>query len=120
MNNHATTEKFCDDDDFASMKMDEYCKDIKVSLEAEVAQTRHVGLWEEHWETHINGHNEDAQLKERLQNKYVNLKLYDRDDNNMLLTCTKAYFKKKRCNNSYCIFAVTEGYDPNKDRGRQL
>jgi hypothetical protein len=47
--------------------------------------------------------------------KYVNLKLYDRDDNNRLLTCTKAHFKKKRGDNSYCIFAVREGYDPNKD-----
>ncbi len=107
--------KLWDDDDFTSMKMDEYCKDIKEYLEAKYTQTRHVRLWKEHRETHINGPNEDAQQKEHLQNNYVNLKLYDRDDNNRLLTCTKAYFKKKRGDNSYCIFLVVERYDPNKD-----
>ena len=43
------------------------------------------------------------------------MKLYDKDDDNWLLTCRKAYFKKKRGDNCYCIFAVMEGYDPNKD-----
>ena len=41
---------------------------------------RHVRLWMESWETHVNGPNEDVQLKERLERKYVGLKLYDRDD----------------------------------------
>jgi hypothetical protein len=45
----------------------------------------------------------------------MNLKLYDKDYGNRLLTCTKAYFKKKRGDNKYCIFAVMEGYDPKKD-----
>jgi hypothetical protein len=42
MNNRATAGKLWDDDNFASMKMDEYCRDIRESLEAEVTQTRHV------------------------------------------------------------------------------
>ena len=47
--------------------------------------------------------------------KYENLKLYDKDDGNKLLTCHKPYFQKKRGANRYCIFAVMEGYDPTKD-----
>jgi hypothetical protein len=47
--------------------------------------------------------------------KYGGLKLYDKDDENRLLTCHKPYFQKKRGDNRYCIFAVMEGYDPMKD-----
>ena len=68
----------------------------------------------ESWETHVNGPIEDVQLKERLERKYVGLKLYDKDDENRILTCAKAYFKKMRGDNTYCIFAVMEGYDPIK------
>jgi len=113
----ATAGKLWGEDNFTSLKMDQYCKDIKESLEVEATPSpiRHVRLWKELWETHVNGPNENVKLKERLQNKYVNLKLYDRDNDNKLLTCTKAYFKKKRGDNTYCLFAVMEGYDPNKD-----
>jgi hypothetical protein len=118
MKNLATAGKLWDDEDFATMKMDEYCKDIWESLKADnITPTlvRHVGLWHECWETHVNGPNDNAKLKKRLKNKYVILKLYDRDYGNRLLTCMKAYFKKKRGDNKYCIFVVMEGYDPNKD-----
>ena len=67
------------------------------------------------WETHVNGPHEDVNLKERLERKYVGLKLYDKDDENHILTCAKAYFKKKSGDNTYYIFEVMEGYDPNKD-----
>ena len=115
MRNRAAAGKLWDDNDFASMKMDEYCKDLQESVDAEDTQVRHVCLWMESWETHVNGPNEDVQLKERLERKYVGLKLYDRDDENRLLTCAKAYFKKQRGNNTYCIFAVMEGYNPDID-----
>ena len=115
MYNRASAGKLWDDNDFASMKMDEYCKDLQESVDAEPTRVRHVRLWMESWETHANGPNEDVQLKERLERKYVGLKMYDRDDDNRLLTCTKAFFKKKRGDNTYCIFAVTEDYNPDKD-----
>jgi hypothetical protein len=38
MKNRATAGKLWEDEDFASMKMDEYCKDIRESLEAEAYQ----------------------------------------------------------------------------------
>ncbi len=76
------------------MKMDEYCKDIRESLEAEATciQVRHVQLWHEGWETHVDGTRENAKLKGRLEKKHVNLKLYDKDNNDKLLTCRKACF----------------------------
>ena len=37
--------------------------------------------------------------------------MFDRD----YVTCTKAYFKKKRNDNKYCIFVVMEVYDTQKD-----
>ena len=61
-------------------ELKEYCKDLQESVDAEDKKARHVRLWMESWETHVNGPNEDVQLKERLERKYVGLKLYDRDD----------------------------------------
>jgi len=115
ISNRATAGKLWEESDFESMKMDILCKDIQEALQAEVIPTRHVRLWRENWENHVKGTNEDARLSERLMKKYGNLKLYDRDYGNRLLTCHKPYFQKKRGANRYCIFAVMEGYDPNKD-----
>ena len=69
MKNCATAGKLWEDADFITMKMDEYCKDIRESLEAEATciQVRHVRLWRERWETHVDGTRENAKLKERLE-----------------------------------------------------
>jgi hypothetical protein len=115
INNRATAGKLWDDGDFETMKMDLYCKDIQEDLQAEAIPMRHVRLWRECWEVHVNGPNKDARLKECLMQKYGVLKLYDSDFNNRLLTCHKPYFQKRRGANRYCIFAVMEGYNPNKD-----
>jgi hypothetical protein len=114
-NNRATAGKLWDEGDFESMKMDLYCKDLKETVAEETIPTRHVRLWMEGWESHVKGSQEDVRLRERLMQKYENLKLYDKDNDNQLLTCHRAYFQKKRGANRYCIFAVMEGYDPNKD-----
>jgi hypothetical protein len=46
---------------------------------------------------------------ERLEKEYVNLKLYDKGNDDKLLTCRKACFEKERGNNRYVIFVVAEG-----------
>jgi hypothetical protein len=115
INNCTTAGKLWDGGNFETMKIDLYCKDIQEDLQAEAIPTRHVRLWRERWEVHVNGPNEDARLKECLMQKYGGLKLYDRGFNNWLLTCHKPYFQKRRGANRYCIFAVMEGYNPNKD-----
>jgi hypothetical protein len=102
---------------FPPTKVNEYCKDIRESLEAEATniEIRHVRNWRERWEIHVDGQREHAKLKDRLQKKSVNLKLYDKDNGDQLLTCMVAYFKKKKGDNRYTIFAVAEGYDPKKN-----
>ena len=49
------------------MKMDEYCKDLQKSVDAVSTPVRHVQLWTESWETHVNGPHEDVHLKESLE-----------------------------------------------------
>ncbi len=107
INSHTTAGTLWDDGNFETMKMDLYCKDIWEDLQAETIPMRHVRLWRECWEVHVNGPNEDARLKELLMQKYGGLKLYDRDFNNKLLTCHKPFFQKR--------IAVMEGYDPSMD-----
>jgi hypothetical protein len=67
MQNRAAAGKLWDNNDFASMKMDEYCKDLQESVDAPDTPVRHVRLWMESWETHVNGPHEDVHLKERLE-----------------------------------------------------
>ena len=67
MHSRAAAGKLWNDEDFASMKMDEYCKDLKESVDAPPTQVRHVRLWMESWETHVKGPVEDFHLKEHLE-----------------------------------------------------
>ena len=53
-------------------------------------------------------------FKAHLEQKYAGLYLYDKNYDSRLLTCTKIHFHKTRGNNRYCIFAVMDGYDPEK------
>ena len=119
INKRALAGKLWEDGDFASMKMDLFCKDIQESLEEseeDVIPARHVQLWRERWEVHTKSPSEDKQLKEHLLRKYASLKLYDRDYDNRELTCIKRYFQKERNDaNRYCILAAMAGYDPDKD-----
>jgi hypothetical protein len=67
MHNRAAAGKLWDNNDFSSMKMDEYCKDLQESVDAVATPVRHVRIWTESWETHVNGLHEDVHLKERLE-----------------------------------------------------
>jgi hypothetical protein len=48
----AVAGKLWEDEDFASMKMDPFCKEIKESLKAEQTdkKVRVLRLWQERWE----------------------------------------------------------------------
>ncbi len=67
MYNRAAAGKLWNNEDCASMKMDEYFKDLKESVDAPPTQVRHVRLWMESWETHVKGPVEDFDLKEHLE-----------------------------------------------------
>lgn len=115
----STAGKLWDDDDFESMKMDMFCKDIRDSLgdevveEQDVQPVRILRLWKERWEKKKQGPKEDQILEARLTNKYVGLKLCDIDEGNRLMTIHKIIFVKQRGNNGYQAFATLPGFNPN-------
>ena len=109
----AAAGKLWEDDDFASMKMDPFCKEIKESLEAEQMEkeVRILRLWQERWELEKIGPNGNLILEARLTKKYKGLKFFDIDDNNRVMTVHKMIFQKKRGNNLYHVFATMDGFN---------
>ena len=105
--------KLWDDKDFASMKMDHYCKEITDSLETndEREPLRIVRLWEETWERKKLLPRGDPILEARLTAKYQGLKLYDIDNGNTVLTIHRMALRKERGNNKYDVFAILPGFN---------
>jgi hypothetical protein len=89
--------KLWEDEDFTSMKMDTFCKEIKKSLNVEETEqlVRVLGLWQERWELNKVGPQEDSILEALLTKKYLGLKFFDIDDNNRVTTVHKMIFQKK-------------------------
>ncbi len=71
----AVAGKLWEDDDFASMKMDPFCKEIKESLQAEQTEkeVRILRLWQERWELEKIGPNGNLISEEKLTKKYKGL-----------------------------------------------
>ena len=109
----AAAGKLWEDEDFASMKMDPFCKEIKESLQAEQTEkeVRILRLWQERWELEKIGPNGDLILEVRLTKKYIGLKFVDIDENNRVMTVHKMIFQKKRGNNLYHVFATMDGFN---------
>ncbi len=110
--------KLWDDSDFASMKMDQYCKEIKDSLDAnnnvdtQEQPVQIVRLWEESWEQKKIGPRGDAIPEAKLTAKYQGLKFYDIDsDDNKILTVHRMVFRKERAKNSYYVFGIFPGFN---------
>jgi len=113
--------KLWEDEDFESMKMDEYCREIRDSLNddnsaedtlapATVAPVRILRLWRETWEKKKIGPKGDQILEARLMAKYGDLKLID-VDSNKTYTIDRMHFEKKRGKNTYFACAITEGFN---------
>jgi hypothetical protein len=103
--------KLWDDDDFASMKMDEYCKEIRESVDKEEIPVRIVRLWQERWETSRRlGPRGDPILEVKLNKKYQGLKLIDMDSTDLkVLTVHAMLFRKKHGDNKYdCVCILPE------------
>jgi hypothetical protein len=68
----AVAGKLWEDEDFASMKMDPFCKEIKESLQAEQMEkeVRILRLWQEWWELEKIGPNGNWILEVKLTKKY--------------------------------------------------
>ena len=110
--------KLWDDDDFKSMKMDEYCKEIRESVDgnnsndppAAPAQVRTLRMWRESWEKKKVGPRGDQILEARLMAKYSNLRLTD-VDSNKVYTVHTMHFEKQRGKNAYFACAILDGFN---------
>jgi len=109
----AAAGKLWEDEGFASIKMDPFCKEIKESLQAEQTEqeVRILRLWQERWELEKIGPNGDLILEAHLTKKYKGLKFVDIDENNKVLTVHKMIFQKKHGNNLYHVFATMDGFN---------
>ena len=109
--------KLWDDSDFASMKMDHFCKEIRDSVEGdkqdeEEQPVQIVRLWQETWERKKIGPRGDAILEARQTAKYQGLKFYDIDSaDNRVMTAHRMVFRKERGQNTYDVFATMPGFN---------
>jgi hypothetical protein len=106
--------KLWEDEDFDSMKMDPFCKEIKDSLQATETPeqaVRVLRLWQERWELEKVGPQGNLILEARLTKKYRGLKFLDIDENNRVMTVHKMIFQKQRGNNAYHVFATMDGFN---------
>jgi hypothetical protein len=117
----STAGKLWEDEDFESMKMDEYCREIRDSLNddslaegtlalATGPQVRILRLWRETWEKKKIGPKGDQILEARLMAKYGDLKLID-VDSNKTYTIDRMHFEKQRGKNTYFACAILEGFN---------
>jgi hypothetical protein len=76
--------KLWEDEGFASMRMDTFCKEIKESLNVEETEqpVRVLRLWQERWELNKVGPQGDSILEARLTKKYLGLIFFDINENN--------------------------------------
>ncbi len=68
--------KMWDDNDFVSMKMDEYCKDLEMQVgnfDKPIWLTRIVRLWHERWYVPKRPGGRHQQLMAHMEKKYVGL-----------------------------------------------
>jgi hypothetical protein len=92
----AVAGKLWDDQDFASMKMDTFCKEIKESLQDQQTEppvVRILRLWQEKWELKKIGPNGDLILEACLTKKYKGLKFFDIDANKFEFSCNRSILR---------------------------
>ncbi len=107
----AAAGKLWEDEDFALMKMDPFCKEIKESLQTEQTEkeVRVLRLWQERWELEKIGPNGNSILEACLTKKYKGLNFFDIDENNRVMTAHKMIFQKQHI--VYHVFATMDGFN---------
>ena len=108
---------------FASMKMDKYCKDLEAKVgdvDKPIIPTRVVRLWKERWEVPKRpGGKGHIQLLARMERKYVGLKLDEMEKGWNIYTVDQILFDDC-CNKKFTLRAVTIKYDNDKDESTQI
>ncbi len=116
----STAGKLWDDNDFPSIKMDEYCKDLEArvgDVDEPMIPTTVVRLWQERWEVPQRpagkGH---AELIARMEKKYIGLKLDEMEKSWDIYRINKFNFGGSH-QKKFTLRAVTNKYDDEKDEG---
>ena len=100
--------KLWEENNFKSLKMDEYCKEMWQSLDgADERPARMFRNWRETWEKKKLGPC-DVMLHEKLKVKYVRLKLDENEGVNRIYTVHMIEFMRETQRNYYQIIAVTK------------
>ncbi len=87
--------KLWEENDFKSLKMDEYCKDVWQSLDEDEIPRRMFSNWQEMWEKMKLGASGDVMLHEKLKVKYVGLKLDKNEGERRIFTVHANKFVKE-------------------------
>jgi hypothetical protein len=78
--------KLWEENDFKSLKMDGYCKNMWQSLNEDKIPRRMFRNWQETWEKKELGASGDVMLHEKLKVKYVGLKLDENEGERRIFT----------------------------------
>ncbi len=91
--------------------MDKYCKDMWQSLDEDEILRRMFRNWQETWEKKKLGASGDVMLHEKLEVKYVGLKLDENKGECRLFTVHPIQFVKEDQRKYYRIVAVLKEFD---------
>ena len=103
--------KLWEENDFKSLKMDEYCKDMWESLDGEERHWKMFRNWQETWEQKKIGPSGDVMLQEKLKVKYVGLKLDENEGERRIFTIHAVQFVREHRKKYHRIVAVTIEFD---------
>ena len=104
--------KLWEENDFKSIKMDEYCKDVWQSLDgADKRPIRVFRNWQETWEKKKLGPTGNVMLHEKLKVKYVGLKLDMNEGYHRIFTVHEVQFVRETRRKYYRIVAVLKEFD---------
>ena len=104
--------KLWEENDFKSIKMDEYCKDVWQSLDgADKRPIRVFRNWQETWEKKKLGPTGNVMLHEKLKVKYVGLKLNKNEGYHRIFTVHEVQFVRETQRKYYRIVAVLKEFD---------
>ena len=104
--------KLWEENNFKSLKMDEYCKDMWQSLDgADERPARIFRNWQESWKKKKLGTTGDVMLHEKLKVKYMGLKVDENEGEHRIFTVHAVRFVRETRRKYYQIAAVLKEFD---------
>jgi hypothetical protein len=103
--------KLWEENNFKSLKMDKYYKDMWQSLNEDKIPRRMFRNWQETWEKKKLGASGNVMLLEKLKVKYVGLKLDKNEGEHRIFTKHAVQFVKEHQRKYYRIVVVLKEFD---------